>query len=64
MELEDCCICQETEEAISKLEDIDHFAKQDIREYASLLPMTDEELAKQDQLKRKFRKTLRSLVSK
>jgi DNA-binding transcriptional ArsR family regulator len=64
MELEDCCTAKETEEAISKLEDVDHFAKQEVREYASLLSMTDEELLKEDQLRRKFRKTLRSLVYK
>lgn len=64
MQLEDCCISKEMEEAVSNLEDADFFTKQDVQEYASLLSMTDEELATQDQIRRKFRKTLRSLVVK
>ncbi|MFB3890183.1 MAG: ArsR/SmtB family transcription factor [Candidatus Bathyarchaeia archaeon] len=64
MQLEDCCGDKDVEEAISKLEDVDHFAKQDVREYAGLLKMTDEELARQDEIKKKFRKTLKSLMVK
>jgi hypothetical protein len=48
MELEDCCIGKELEEAVSNLEDVDFFTKQDVQEYASLLRMTDEGIAKQD----------------
>jgi DNA-binding transcriptional ArsR family regulator len=64
IELENCCTAKDTEEAISKLEDVDYFAKQGARDYAALLSMTDEELAKEDQIRRKFRETLRSLANK
>ena len=64
IELEDCCTAKETEEAISKLEDVDFFTKQDVQEYASLLSMTDEEFARQDQIKKKFRETLKSILVK
>jgi DNA-binding transcriptional ArsR family regulator len=64
IELDNCCTAKETEDALSKLEDVDYFAKQEAREFAGLLSMTDEELAKEDQIKKKFRKTLRSLLSK
>jgi DNA-binding transcriptional ArsR family regulator len=63
IELDNCCTAKETEEAISKLKDVDYFAKQEAREYAGLLSMTDEEIAKEDHIRRKFRKTLRSLMS-
>ena len=62
MELEDCCTAKETEEAISKLDDVYYFVKQQVQEYAGLLSMTEEEFAKEDEIKSKFRKTLRSLL--
>jgi len=63
MELDDCCIGKELEEAVTNL-DADFFTKQDVQEYASLLTMTDEQLAKQDQIRRKFRKALKALLVK
>jgi len=64
LELEDCCTAKETEDAISKLEDVDYFVKQQVQEYAGLLSMTDEELLKEDEIRGKFRKILRSLLVK
>ncbi len=64
VEREKCCVAKEDEEAISKLEDVDYFAKQGALEYASMVSMSDEELARQDEIQRKFRNTVRSLVSK
>ena len=64
MQLEDCCIGKELEEAVTNLEDTDFFTKQDVQEYASLLTMTDAELAKQDKIRREFRKALKSLMVK
>jgi len=64
VEREKCCVDKEAEEAISKLEDVDYFAKQGALEYASMLSMSDEELVRQDEIQKKFRDTLRSLVSK
>ena len=62
MQLEDCCIGKELEEAVTNLEDTDFFTKQDVQEYASLMTMSDEDLAKQDQIRREFRKALKSLL--
>lgn len=62
MEREECCSAKEYEEAVSRLEDADFFVKQGVQEYAGLLSMTDERLEKQDDINRKFREMLRSLV--
>lgn len=62
MQLNDCCGAKEYEEAISKLDDLDLLTKEDIQEYATLLSMTDEEMTKQCELKKNFRKALKSLV--
>jgi DNA-binding transcriptional ArsR family regulator len=62
MERSECCSAKEYEEDIAKLEDVDLFTKEDVQEYASMLSMTDKELAEQDEIDRKFRELLRSLV--
>ena len=62
MEMNECCACKQLEDDISKLEDVDYFAKQDVREYAGILSMSDAELAKQVELKEEFQKLLRSLL--
>ena len=62
MQQEDCCGAKEHEEAVSKLDDLDLLSKENVHEYATLLSMTDEEMAKQCELKKTFRKALRSLV--
>jgi DNA-binding transcriptional ArsR family regulator len=61
MKLDDCCGAKEYENAIEKL-DVDFFAKQDVREYAGMLAMTEEELKQQDRIKTKIIKLLRSLA--
>lgn len=61
LSLEDCCGAKEYEDAIEKL-DVDLFTKHDVREYAGLLSMTEEELKEQDRIKAKITKLLRSLV--
>lgn len=63
MKQDECCSAKEYEEAISELGDVDLFTKQDVREYASLLSMSEEQIKEEDAIKRKFRKQLRSLVS-
>ena len=62
MERADCCSAKEYEEAVSKLEDVDLFTKEDVQEYAALLSMSDKELEEQDEIDHKFRELLRSLV--
>ncbi len=61
MKLDDCCGAKEYEDAIDKL-DIDFFAKQDVREYAGMLAMSEEQLKEQDKIKEKVTQLLRSLV--
>lgn len=62
MQMDECCGAKEYEEAVSKLDDLDLFTKQAIQEYATLLSMTDEDIERQCDLKKNFRKALRSLV--
>jgi hypothetical protein len=62
MQMDDCCGAKDYEEAISKLEDLDLLTKETVQEYATLLSMSDEEMTKQCELKKNFRKALRSLV--
>jgi hypothetical protein len=64
IELEDCCACKGSEEAIAKLDDVDYFTKQEVQEYAGLLSMTDQELAQRDQVRKSFTELLRSIVVK
>ncbi len=62
MQQEECCGAKEYDEAVSKLEDLDLLTKEDIQEYATLLSMTDEEIEQQCDLRKNFRKALKSLV--
>jgi DNA-binding transcriptional ArsR family regulator len=62
MERAECCSAKEYEDAVSKLEDVDLFIKEDVQEYAALLSMSDKQLEEQDEIDRKFRTLLRSLV--
>ncbi len=64
IELEDCCACKGNEEAIANLEDVDYFTKQDVREYAGYLSMTDQEMAHHNQVLKRFTELLRSLLAK
>ncbi len=64
MEMNECCGAKEAEDAISKLDDVDLMTKLSVQEYIGLLSMSDEELAREDEIKRKFRTLLRSLVKK
>lgn len=59
---EECCYNKKYEDAISKLEDMDFFVKQGVQEYANLLSMSDEREKEQDEINRKFRKAVKSLV--
>jgi DNA-binding transcriptional ArsR family regulator len=64
MEQKDCCGVKEYEDAISNIKDLDFFAKQDAQEYAGILSMSDEDFVTRDELRRKFRELLRSLLVK
>ena len=64
MKLHDCCSAKEYEEKIAKLEDVDFFVKQELQEYISILSMSEEEIKREDQIKKEFRELLRSLIKK
>jgi DNA-binding transcriptional ArsR family regulator len=64
MEQKDCCGAKEYEDAVSKLEDLDFLTKQDVQEYAGILSRPNEELSTEDELRKKFRNRLRSLLVK
>jgi DNA-binding transcriptional ArsR family regulator len=52
------------EDAISDLDDVDFLTKQTVQKYAETLSMSDKEFAKQQELRKKFRKLLISLIKK
>jgi hypothetical protein len=62
MKLQDCCSAKEYEEEIAKLEDADFFVKQELQEYVSILSMTNDEIKKEEHIKKQFRELLRSLI--
>ena len=64
IEQKDCCGNKEIEDAVSKLEDLDFFTKQNVQEYASILLMSDEELASRNEIRKKFNELLKSLLVK
>ncbi len=52
------------ENAIAKLDDVDFLTKQTVQKYAETLSMSDKEYARQQEIDRQFRDSLRSLVKK
>jgi DNA-binding transcriptional ArsR family regulator len=52
------------EDAISDLDDVDFLTKQTVQKYAETLSMSNEEFATQQELRKKFRNLLISLVKK
>lgn len=64
MEQKDCCGEKEYEDAVSELEDLDFFTKQNVQEYAGILSMSDEEFAMRNELRKRFRDLLKSLLVK
>lgn len=63
-EMQDCCGAKEYEEAISKLDNVDLLTQEHVQEYAGILSMSAEEMATQEELKKKFRNRLRELIKK
>jgi len=60
--LEECCKSGEFEDKISELDDVDFLTKQMVLEYAEILSMCDKDFIKQQELKKRFRELLCSLV--
>lgn len=52
------------EDAISNLDEVDFLTKQTVQKYAETLSMSDEEFVRQQELRKKFRDLLISLVKK
>ena len=52
------------EDAIADLNDVDFLTKQVVQKYAEIVSMSDKEFSKQQELKKKFRDLLISLVKK
>jgi len=63
-ELDECCGSEKFEDAISNLDDVDFLTKQTVSEYAETLSMSEEEFVRQQELRKKFRDLLISLVKK
>lgn len=64
MDQKDCCGEKEYEDAVSELADLDFFTKQNVQEYAGILSMSDEEFAMRNELRKRFRDLLKSLLVK
>lgn len=62
--IEKCCTAGKFEDAIANLEDLDFISKLTVQEYADVLSMSDEEYAKQEEMKKKLRDLLVSLTKK
>jgi len=63
-ELQECCGSGKFEDSIADLNDVDFLTKQTVQEYAETLSMSNKEFAKQQELKKKFRDLLISLIKK
>ena len=63
-EMNECCGFEEHEEALSELDDLDPLTKMEAQEFAAILTVSEEEQAKEDEIQKKFRNQLRSLVKK
>ena len=62
--LQECCGAQKFEEALSELNDVDFVTKQMVLEYAELLSSSKKEFNEQQELKKKFKDLLISLINK
>jgi DNA-binding transcriptional ArsR family regulator len=61
---DECCPMGKYEEKISELDDVDFNLKQAVAEYAEIMSASDEDFAKQQQLRKKTREILLSHVRK
>ncbi|HJX23336.1 MAG TPA: winged helix-turn-helix domain-containing protein [Candidatus Bathyarchaeia archaeon] len=61
-ELSTCCGSAKFEDAISNMDDVDIVTKMEVQEYAEILSMSDEEFERQQELRKRFRDTLISLI--
>ena len=64
VEMNECCSGEKYEDAISELDDVDFVTKLRVEEYVATISMSDEEIAEQHEIEKKFRNLLHSLVKK
>jgi DNA-binding transcriptional ArsR family regulator len=62
--LKECCESDKFDDAIAELDDVDFAATQKVQEYAELLSMSEKEFVNRQEVKRKFRDLLVSLIKK
>jgi DNA-binding transcriptional ArsR family regulator len=60
----ECCGFKDYEDVVSELSDLDPLTKLDVQEYAGIFSTSDKEFVNQDQLRKKFRETLKALIEK
>ena len=63
-EIDECCSSAKFEDAIAEMEDLDFPTKLLVGEYAGIISMSDKEFTKKEEISRKQRDLLRSLVKK
>jgi DNA-binding transcriptional ArsR family regulator len=63
-EMEECCSSAKFEDAIAGIEDLDFPTKLLVGDYAKIISMSDREFTKREEISRKQRDLLRSLVKK
>jgi len=63
-EIDECCSSTKFEDAIAEMEDLDFPTKLLVGEYAGIISMSDKEFTKKEEISRKQRDLLRSLVKK
>jgi DNA-binding transcriptional ArsR family regulator len=61
-ELDECCSIDEYEDEISNLDNLDFNTQEMMREFTKTLSMSDEQFVKQQEIRKKFRDMLLSLV--
>jgi len=63
-QLDNCCGSGKFEDAISQLDDVDFLTKLTVQEYAETLSLSDDEFVQQQEIRKKFRDLLLSMVKK
>ena len=62
--LQECCGAQKFDDALSELNDVDFVTKQTVLEYAELLSSSNKEFNEQQEIRKKFKDLLVSLINK
>jgi len=63
-EIDECCNVEQFADKVAGFEDLDLFTKDKVMEYASILSASNEEFARQQEIEKKLRSLLKSLIKK